>query len=471
MRRPDFVMGNTRLRARRAALLDREQVARLAGEDLTGLAAHLRATVYGPLLAPGPVSRQALLAAVEERRRHALRGVGDVYRGEAGQVVGALLARYDLADTLTLLRGAAHDLPDDEVLAALHGVGALTPAAARHVVAEEAEAVVHRLAAARLPDPETATAAQQAWDRYLLHDDLAELEAAVARVAMARSERLLSEAGLPVAPLRRFLAAERDAANLLAALRVSQNGSDPADMRAHLLPPGAIPTRTLVAVGGGSDPIAAAPPAWRSELTRAVNTGDLTGLGQGLERLLLAEAVLGFRTGDPLGVAIPLAYVAAVEEEALALRRLVTQAPAGEPAPPSVPSVGAGTGRSAPVPASAPPEGWPGDLLAIVPDETAAGFRLAGTRTVAERDPAVVRELVDAELTGGFGGVIAVAERTWAALPASVRTEWAASTVPLIIPLPVEDDTAAGSRRARMQELLARSVGYEITFTPEGDRT
>ncbi|WP_409331594.1 V-type ATP synthase subunit F [Trujillonella humicola] len=122
-------------------------------------------------------------------------------------------------------------------------------------------------------------------------------------------------------------------------------------------------------------------------------------------------------------------------------------------------------------PAAAPPPGWPADLLVVVPRDMAAGFRLAGTRTVAESDPARVQELVEAELAAGFRGVVAVAERTWSALPAPVRAEWAARTVPLVIPLPAEDDGAAGSRRSRMQELLARSVGYEITFTPEGDRS
>ncbi|WNV77813.1 V-type ATP synthase subunit F [Geodermatophilus sp. DSM 44513] len=113
------------------------------------------------------------------------------------------------------------------------------------------------------------------------------------------------------------------------------------------------------------------------------------------------------------------------------------------------------------------PEEWPADLLVLAPPDTAAGFRLAGTRTVAVDDPAAARRLVEAEVAAGSGGVIAVAERLWAALPAGVRAEWAARTVPLVVPLPAEEDAAAAARRSRVQELLARSVGYEITFTPE----
>ncbi|WP_409331593.1 V0D/AC39 family V-type ATPase subunit [Trujillonella humicola] len=332
MGRPDFVMGNTRLRARRGALLDPEQLARLAGRDLAGLAADLRTTAYGTGMPPGPVGRQVLLEAVEERRREALRGVRAVYRGEAADVVGVLLSRYDLADTLTLLRGAAHDLPDDDVLAALHGVGALTPAAARHVVAEEAEAVVQRLAEARLPDPGTAAAARRAWERYLLHGDLAELELAVARAAAERADRLLVEVGRPAAPLRRFVAAERDAANLVAALRLGRAGTDPTEVPAHLLPAGEIPVRALVAVAAGGDPASAAPAEWRGETARASTAGDLAGLGRALERHLLTAAARAGRTGDPLGVDVPLGYVAAVELETLALRRLVLTAPVAPPA-------------------------------------------------------------------------------------------------------------------------------------------
>ena len=118
---PDFIMGNTRLRARRPALLTPDRLAGLAGRDLPGLVADLRATAYGPHLpadsrgsAPSAEpTRTAVIAAIGNRRREALRGVRAVYTGRAGEVIGVLLAGYDLADTLTLLRGAAHDLPDE----------------------------------------------------------------------------------------------------------------------------------------------------------------------------------------------------------------------------------------------------------------------------------------------------------------------------------------------------------------------
>lgn len=109
------------------------------------------------------------------------------------------------------------------------------------------------------------------------------------------------------------------------------------------------------------------------------------------------------------------------------------------------------------------------DLLILVPIETAAGFRLAGARTTVATDPGDVQRIVAAEIAAGSRGVIAIAATSWAALPAPVRRAWAASTVPLIVPLPAEDGESAQVRGVRIRDLLARSVGYEITFTPEGN--
>lgn len=83
--------------------------------------------------------------------------------------------------------------------------------------------------------------------------------------------------------------------------------------------------------------------------------------------------------------------------------------------------------------------------------------------------PDEVRRLVETEVDAGSRGVIAVAATSWEALPLAVRRAWSSSTAPLIIPLPEEEPGSAATRGARVRDLLARSVGYEITFTPEGD--
>ena len=130
-------------------------------------------------------------------------------------------------------------------------------------------------------------------------------------------------------------------------------------------------------------------------------------------------------------------------------------------APPTVTPAGRPDG-----PAPAP--GRPDDLLVVVPAAAAAGFRLAGARTVVAADAGQARALVEAELATGSRGVIAVSTQLWTGIAPRVTAAWQTQTAPLVIALPDEAAEPAETRRARVRELLARSVGYEITFTPEG---
>ena len=116
----------------------------------------------------------------------------------------------------------------------------------------------------------------------------------------------------------------------------------------------------------------------------------------------------------------------------------------------------------------APAPGRPDDLLVVVPAAAAAGFRLAGARTVVAADAGQARALVEAELATGSRGVIAVSTQLWAGIAPRVTAAWQTQTAPLVIALPDEVAEPAETRRKRVHELLARSVGYEITFTPTG---
>ena len=119
--------------------------------------------------------------------------------------------------------------------------------------------------------------------------------------------------------------------------------------------------------------------------------------------------------------------------------------------------------------AASPSTEWPADLLVVVPPSVAPGFRLAGTRTVSVRDAARAAEVVQAEVTLRAPGVIAVHAGLWAAIPTRLRDGWEQLRIPLVLSLPDEAAEAAGARRDRVRNLLARSVGYEIAFIPEGE--
>ncbi|QJY51147.1 V-type ATP synthase subunit F [Pseudonocardia broussonetiae] len=109
-----------------------------------------------------------------------------------------------------------------------------------------------------------------------------------------------------------------------------------------------------------------------------------------------------------------------------------------------------------------------GDLLVVVPELLAPAFALAGTRVAEAGDGAEVERLVAAELDTGRPGVVAVHPQLWQQVPPTVRAAWERRSVPLVIALPDDSGPAGEGRRHAVRELLARSVGYEITFGPGG---
>lgn len=109
-----------------------------------------------------------------------------------------------------------------------------------------------------------------------------------------------------------------------------------------------------------------------------------------------------------------------------------------------------------------------GTLVVVTTTELAPGFRLAGVRTVTADDPtdagAQLEHLVDIE---GERGVIAVHEPLLESLDSPLRRRLTRLTAPLIVALPA--GTPGGTGRAeRLAELLARAVGYELTFDEPG---
>ncbi|MBL8931652.1 MAG: hypothetical protein JNL54_16145 [Kineosporiaceae bacterium] len=113
------------------------------------------------------------------------------------------------------------------------------------------------------------------------------------------------------------------------------------------------------------------------------------------------------------------------------------------------------------------------ELQVIVPAHRAAGYRLAGARTLLATTGADVQALVRdafAEHDAGTpGGVLAVHWLLWQQVPERERSAWQDRSIPLVVPLPEEGQDAAQTRRDALRDLLARAVGYEITFATQED--
>lgn len=320
--RPDFISGNTRLRARLPALLGPVDYDQLAGVSREAAAERLAASTYRPYLTRDQVGDRQLLEAVGNRLRYLLRGVQGLYAGTAGTAVGVLLARHDLEDALALLRGARTGQPAAVRLAAVMGVGALDQRTAADIAAApDGATAVLRLSTNRLPDPLTAWALHAAWEHYELHGDPDEFETTIAAAAIDGWIDRLEWVGRAAHPILALVQAECDRANLLAVLL------DPALETPRLLPAGLVSESALAAARRGDPkPAVAARPGWRQPLERHLRDDDLPALEWGLDVDLWRQAVRGLRRGDPLGADVPVGYVVAAECEARTARLLLAGA-------------------------------------------------------------------------------------------------------------------------------------------------
>lgn len=345
---PDFVYGNTRLRARKAQLLTEAAYDALLDRDLNGVQEALTQTAYRPELEVALARAGGKRVLETSALDHLARVLGEMrsfYRGRARELVDALLARFDLHNLLTLLRGQVRAQPAELILEAVVPLGPLAGGAAEEIARrDDVTAAVDLLITWRLPDPETTATLADAWPRFERTQDLAQLEHELATAHAHRVDRNLARAP---ETLRELIARERDATNVLtvlrlrAALRLEElTELPPPPGPGRFLEGGRIGENALEAalhLPAPSDTVssladAAHRPDWRTPLERYPGTGDLPLLQRQLEAARVRWALRLFLSGDPLGVDIPIAYTVGNENEARNLRIVAEGAADGEPA-------------------------------------------------------------------------------------------------------------------------------------------
>ncbi len=334
--RTDFDYGNTRLRVRRASLLDRPDYEAMLGTDVDGILGALSSTPYDPDVEAAITRHRGARRVHEAARQHLARTLEEMrsfYGGRARELVDLLLSRWDLHNVLTLLRGVATTPGTEEALAYVFPMGALNDALAREVARQnELAAAVQLLVRWRLPDPDTARTLEHAWPEYERTGDFAALEHAVTVGWIRRIA--LEDAGPDGKPLRRFFDREIGERNLLVALRLREALARGEIDRLPVLEdlgvylPGGIarvdrldaairlPAANRVAAALAD----AGPGAWRAPMERWAREGSLTGLQHELEARRLRDAVALFSRGNPLGMDVPIAYAVAKQTEARNLR-------------------------------------------------------------------------------------------------------------------------------------------------------
>jgi V/A-type H+-transporting ATPase subunit C len=336
-RRADFGYGNARLRARKAGLLGWADYEALIGKDVDAALGALSETPYGPEVEAALTRHhgaQRLHEAVRHHLARVLEEMRSFYKDRARELVKVLLSRWDLHNTITLLRGEAVAPHTEDALLHVYPMGALNDAYSREIARQnEFAAVVQLLVRWKLPDPETARGLRDAWSDYERTEDLAALEHAVTANWTARTDGILAATENDGTALRRFFGRETDEKNLLVALRLrealrrGETDSLPV-LEGHgvYLPGGSViiarfdDAIRLPDTGNAAVTLAAGHEEWRRPLERWANSGDLAGLQHELETRRIRDATGLFATGDPLGVEVPIAYAVAKETEARNLR-------------------------------------------------------------------------------------------------------------------------------------------------------
>jgi V/A-type H+/Na+-transporting ATPase subunit C len=332
----DFAYGNTRLHARRAALLDAADYERLMGEDIDALLAALERTPYASdvELARGQTGLRRLHEAIRAHLGRSLEEMRGFYADRARELVDVMLSRFDVENVVLILRAGAgtHRLAE-EALGSLVPVGWLVESLAGEILRGPELAGAVDLIIRRTPDTGQTGALRAALGEYERTGNLAALEQAVLAAHAARVTATLASAGPDARTLLRFARRAIDERNLLAALRLrdartSGAAVDVAPERT-LLPGGSLPVARFAAAARA--PAAAAVisslpriagSGWKAPLERWAASGDLTALERDLERRRIADAAALFRMGDPLTLDVPIAFTAAKRTEARNLRLL-----------------------------------------------------------------------------------------------------------------------------------------------------
>lgn len=346
--RADFNYGNARLRARKTQLFGRPEYEALLGKDVDGILGTLSSTAYGPEV-EGALTRfsgaRRLHEAVRVNLGRSLEELRSFYAGEARELVDILLSRWDLHNTIALLRGEAIRPHTEDALMYVYPVGTLNDALAREIARQnEFAAAVGLLIRWRLPDPDTAATLRDAWPEYERTENLAALEHAATTGWTTRITEALAATGVEGEELRRFFERETDEQNVLVALRLRDaiergelSGIPASDEWGAYLPGGSVrPEKLDDAVrfpdaGAAANSLAAGGPGdrWRLPLERWAGGGNLLALQKELEERRISDAVSLFTRGDPLGLGVPVAYAVAKENEAKNLRLVAEGAARG----------------------------------------------------------------------------------------------------------------------------------------------
>lgn len=317
---------NARLRAMKGRLFGRDTYTELLElERIDDMIAHLAQSTYAPEIDAALARYNGLRVVLEGCRlhlAHTFRTVRTFFDEDDAPLIRALLARYDLHNIKTLLRGQQADARPEEILEALVPAGDLDDSALRVLVHEpDGETTIELLRAWNGAYARIARTALRAWrDTDDWHVFETTLDNEFYRWLLGQLD-----GGKNHRYVREYLVREIDTANLTTALRVRAVGAANDDQLAQRFIGGGQVARSwlLDLARETRDDVALAmlrQSRWAEQMG-PLDRLDVPAVQRALDRHL-AQWGQGFWGRDPLSVAPGIAYLAAKRAEVANVRMI-----------------------------------------------------------------------------------------------------------------------------------------------------
>jgi vacuolar-type H+-ATPase subunit C/Vma6 len=325
----DFDYGNARLRVRATHWLSGADYQDLVGSSgIDGLLGSLAQRNYGEDI-ERVIGRHSGLRRLDEAVKwHLSTQLSDVvsfYSDAVADRLRTYLERWDIRNVRTIVRSLSQRSPVGPAAEMLVPAGALDAAALDEVAGQrDPRSAVDLLSVWRLPSPIVVRELRAAMPHFSQTGDIAVLDEALDLAFGEFVEVAAAEDDEVTALLRQ----EVDRINLMSAVRLRRERLETG--RAITWSPsegGRVPDGAWHDLAELEDAEAAAgtvvrflPPGWRPLLLSWADSNDHGALEHAIDSEIARSAVRRFRSGDPLGIDIPLGYIGQQEAEARNLR-------------------------------------------------------------------------------------------------------------------------------------------------------
>lgn len=316
----DYAYGNARVKAMSGRLLDALKFdALLAARDLNHFLSELDDTQYGPYveeaviegLRPTMVDRAFNRNLVKE-----FTGIRNFFEGRPYDLVRVLLARWDLYNLKTILRGKQALIPNSEIIRALVPMGDIDEVTLEEIVNQpdfraSVDAMVMFGRSWRI---KYGTAINSKLREYFHEHDLAILELAMDRLHYQEVSELAEGRDSSSVKVSRMIRMEIDSINLVTLLRLSGSDYGRDQLKEYFLPGGDMQFGVFTRIAASKDEEAVVRELgtgpFREVLAGAVGELDEKGYGvfqDELDMLMIRTAVK--LDDNPLDIGVIIKYM------------------------------------------------------------------------------------------------------------------------------------------------------------------